>query len=111
MERDHEFTRVYWSGTAYWLDVDLALRRTGRTKLDEVLQRFDACCLPSERAWAPQAFVEKLDALAGSDVFAKRWRESRALRVFPAIPGLDSPADASIRSAIMRPAAPGAAAP
>jgi hypothetical protein len=111
MERDHEFTRVYWSGTAYWLDVDLALRRTGRTKLDEVLQRFDACCLPSERAWAPQAFVEKLDALAGSDVFAKRWREYRALRVFPAIPGLDSPADASIRSAIMRPAAPGAAAP
>ena len=111
MERDHEFTRVYWSGTAYWLDVDLALRRAGRTNLDEVLQRFDACCLPSERAWAPQAFVEKLDALAGTDLFARRWREYRALRVFPAVPGLDAPADASVRAAIMRPATPAAPAP
>jgi hypothetical protein len=110
MERDHDFTRIYWSGTAYWLDVDLALRRAGRTSLDEVLQRFDACCLPSEHAWAPQAFVEKLDALAGTDVFARRWREYRALRVFPAGPGIDSPADAPIRSAIMRSAAPVAVA-
>ncbi|WP_395680249.1 hypothetical protein [Dokdonella sp.] len=105
MERDHEFTRVYWSGTAYWLDADLALRRAsdGRMSLDEVLRRFASCCLPSKRAWAPEAFVEKLDALAGSDVFARRWREYRALRVFPAAPDLESPADAAIRAAIMRP--------
>ena len=83
----------------------------GDNRLDEVLQRFDACCLPSERAWAPQAFVEKLDALAGTDLFARRWREYRALHVFPAVPGLDAPADASVRAAIMRPAAFAAPAP
>ena len=103
MERDHDFTRIYWSGTAYWLDVDLALRRAGRTSLDEVLQRFDACCLPSERAWAPQAFVEKLDALAGTDVFARRWREYRVLTHFPAVAQLDAADDAAARDAIMRP--------
>lgn len=111
MERDHEFTRIYWSGTAYWLDVDLALRHAGRTSLDEVLQRFDACCLPSERAWAPQAFVEKLDALAGTDVFTRSWREYRALRVFPVVAGLDSTSDASIRAAIMAPTRTAAPAP
>ena len=103
MERDHDFGRVYWSGTAYWLAVDLELRRAHRPGIDAALQRFAACCLPSTRPWTPQAFVEKLDALAGSDVFAKRWREYRALRIFPAVPDLDSPADASIRAAIMRP--------
>lgn len=100
MERDHGFGRVYWSGTAYWLSVDLELRRAGRPGVDDALRRFAACCLPSARSWAPQAFVEKLDALAGTDVFAKHWREYRALRRFPDVP--DARNDAAIRAAIMR---------
>ncbi|HEU4663863.1 MAG TPA: hypothetical protein VFS55_07520 [Dokdonella sp.] len=103
MENDHGYTRVYWSGTAFWLAVDLELRRAsgGRLGVDDALRRFDDCCLATQE-WTPQAFVERLDALLGSDVFARRWRDYRALTRFPAVPALDDPADAAARSAIMR---------
>jgi hypothetical protein len=102
MERAHGYTRVYWSGTAYWLAVDLELRRAsgGRIGVDEALRRFDACCLAPTRSWTPQAFVERLDALAGTDVFARRWREYRTLTRFPATPALDT-VDAAARAGIM----------
>ncbi|HEY6941723.1 hypothetical protein [Dokdonella sp.] len=103
METDHGYGRVYWSGTAYWLVVDLELRRSsgGRLGVDEALRRFDACCL-AKQDWTPQAFVERLDALLGTDVFARRWHEYRGLAQFPDIPALDDPADAAVRAAIMR---------
>jgi len=79
------FMRVYWSGTAYWLEVDTELRRgsANRLSIDEALRRFDACCLPSYRRWEPAEFVAKLDALLGTDVFTRRFREYRARRDFP----------------------------
>ena len=81
----HDFMRIYWSGTAYWLEADAELRRTSgnRLSIDEALRRFDACCLPSYSAWEPADFVAKLDALLGTDVFGKRFREYDARRDFP----------------------------
>ncbi len=69
------FMRTYWSGTAYWLETDLALRRSSdnRLSVDEALRRFDACCLPSYRGWKPDDFVAKLDELLGTDVFRKQF--------------------------------------
>jgi hypothetical protein len=80
-----DFQRIYWSGTAYWLTVDVELRRASQNSLsvDEALRRFDACCLPSARRWAPDEFVAKLDALTGSDVFSKTFRVYRVRRDFP----------------------------
>ncbi|HKE46449.1 MAG TPA: hypothetical protein VKB52_00165 [Rhodanobacteraceae bacterium] len=85
LEKAHGFMRVYWSGTAYWLDVDTTLRRASgnRLSIDEALKRFDACCLPDSRGWTPQAFVAKLDALLGTDVFAKRYAAYRTRLDFP----------------------------
>jgi hypothetical protein len=85
-----DFQRIYWSGTAYWLAVDVELRRASRDRLsvDEALRRFDACCLPSERSWAPDEFVAKLDALIGSDVFSKTFRVYRVRRDFPDLAAL-----------------------
>jgi len=79
------FMRVYWSGTAYWLEVDTELRRSSGNRLgiDEALRRFDACCLPDHRGWKPEDFVAKLDALIGSDVFRRRFAEYRARTDFP----------------------------
>jgi hypothetical protein len=79
------FMRIYWSGTAYWLEADLELRRaSGNTlSVDEALKRFDACCLPDYRGWQPEAFVAKLDALVGSDVFRRKFDAYRARRDFP----------------------------
>ncbi|MEO5558737.1 MAG: hypothetical protein ABIR10_03555 [Dokdonella sp.] len=126
MGEHHDYQRIYWSGTAYWLVVDVELRHASRNRLsvDEALRRFDACCLPSSKHWAPDEFVAKLDALIGSHVFSKRFREYRARRDFP---GLAAPyaalaihregaalrfgegtAEAGVRDAIMRaaPASP-----
>ena len=124
MEREHAFNRVYWSGTAYWLDVDIALRLAsdGRMSVDEALRRFDACCLPATRDWSPDAFVAKLDALSGSRVFSQRFDAYRTLRTFPdvapsfealglraadgsVLPGTESQR-AHVRNAIMSPASP-----
>ncbi|GAA0711063.1 hypothetical protein [Dokdonella soli] len=90
MGERHDFQRVYWSGTAYWLQVDAELRRASanRMSVDEALRRFDACCLPSYRRWAPDEFVAKLDALAGSAVFTQRFREFRARHDFPELTAL-----------------------
>jgi hypothetical protein len=51
--------------------------------LETALSRFRDCCLPAYREWKPEDFVARLDALAGSDVFAPRYREFAAMRQFP----------------------------
>ena len=85
MGEHRAFMRVYWSGTAYWLEVDTELRAASANRLsvDEALRRFDACCLPSYRRWEPADFVAKLDALLGTDVFVRRFGEYRARHDFP----------------------------
>jgi hypothetical protein len=85
MHRSHAFQRVYWAGAAYWLTVDRDLRRDthGAMNLETALSRFRDCCLPAYRQWQPQDFVARLDALAGSAVFAKRYREFAQMRHFP----------------------------
>lgn len=85
MHRTHAFQRVYWAGAAFWLTVDNDLRRDSGEKLDldTVLGRFGACCLPAYREWQPEEFIARLDALAGSGVIAKRYREFAVQRSFP----------------------------
>jgi hypothetical protein len=121
MHRSHAYQRVYWAGAAYWLTVDRDLRRAsdGKMNLETGLSRFRDCCLPAYREWKPEDFVARLDALAGSDVFASRYREFAAMRQFPNWEKLYSDLgirdggehlvlatdakDASIREAIMAP--------
>ena len=115
------FMRIYWSGTAYWLEVDTELRRMSgnRLTIDEALHRFDDCCLPSYRAWEPAEFVAKLDALMGTDVFRKHFDAYATRRDFPDLKPLyarlgivragdslrfdDTAPDAGVRVAIMAP--------
>jgi len=85
MHRSHAYQRVYWAGAAYWLTVDRDLRRAsaGTMNLETALSRFRDCCLPAYREWKPEDFVARLDALAGTQVFASRYREFAAMRQFP----------------------------
>ena len=85
MHRTHAFQRVYWAGAAYWLTVDDDLRRESANKLslDDVLGRFRDCCLPAYSEWTPEEFVARLDELAASQVFARRYREFAAQKQFP----------------------------
>lgn len=120
MHARRAYYAVYWSGAAFWLETDLALRRTsaGALGVDEALKRFRACCLAQKREWRAAEFVDKLDALTGSNVFATHYRAFAGRRGFPSLDAsyarlglqrdaagtlhLVDAADAAIRDAIMR---------
>ncbi len=79
--------RVYWSGAAYWLQADVALRQAsdGELGLDEALARFADCCLPATRRWTPLEFAARLDALVGLQVFAPLAQSAARESGFPDI--------------------------
>jgi hypothetical protein len=77
--------RVYWAGAAYWLEMDLALRRMHDTSLIAVLDRHAHCCLDGNAHVAPEAFVAELDRVAGTELFRPRYLDYAAMRGFPAL--------------------------
>lgn len=85
MLRERAFQRVYWTGAAWWLQADVALRRRsgGRLGVADALLRFRDCCLAEAREWSPQDFVARLDALLGVDEFLTRYRAAAARTDFP----------------------------
>ncbi|MBD8524249.1 hypothetical protein [Pseudomarimonas arenosa] len=102
--------RVYWSGAAFWLQTDLALRSAGYS-LDQALAGFAERHLPSTRLWRPEAFVRALGehvSEAERDALQTRFSAYQARTDFPALPELlrqapdDGPPPAVV--AILRPA-------
>lgn len=77
--------RVYWAGAAYWLEMDLALRRDRDTTLQDVLDRYAQCCLEGTAHVAPEDFVAALDRAAGAELFAPRYRDYAGSTVFPSL--------------------------
>ncbi len=77
--------RVYWAGAAYWLEMDLALRRDHGTSLLDVLDRYAQCCLDGTAHVAPEDFVAALDRAAGVELFVPRYRDYAASTVFPSL--------------------------
>lgn len=77
--------RVYWAGAAYWLEMDLALRRHHDTTLEAVLDRYAQCCLDGTAHVAPEDFVAALDRAAGIALFVKRYRDYAESTVFPSL--------------------------
>ncbi|PKL99350.1 MAG: hypothetical protein CVV17_09205, partial [Gammaproteobacteria bacterium HGW-Gammaproteobacteria-7] len=114
--------RVYWSGAAYWLEADAALREHHGTTLDAVLAEFARRHLPAHTRWQAGQFADELDRLAGTRLFAPLYeRYARSTR-FPDLSdtyqrlGLGSGVDRlrlrdrapalAVREAIMAAAAP-----
>ncbi|MGQ0800920.1 MAG: M61 family metallopeptidase [Pseudomarimonas sp.] len=77
--------RVYWSGAAFWLEAELALRQRSGTDLAEALDVFARRHLPSDRQWQPERFVAELDAIAGMDVFVPLFDRYQRGTDFPAL--------------------------
>jgi hypothetical protein len=122
MRHNHAYMRVYWSGTAFFLEADLALRQASgnRQSLDSVLQAFVGCCLATVAVGSGPALVAALDTAAGRDVFTALYRRYSAAAGMPDFQrilgklGIEAPggkvsllpADKqteAIRAAIMRP--------
>ncbi len=84
MRQDGNYMRVYWSGVAFWLQADLALRARGQT-LDSVLAKFAACHLPADQRWVPTQLVGRLDEIAEADVFSPLYDTMIGSTEFPAL--------------------------
>ena len=79
--------RVYWSGAAYWLEMELALRRDHGMTLQAVLDRYAQCCLDGTAHVTPEDFVAALDRVAGIELFAPRYRDYAGSTDFPSLTG------------------------
>jgi hypothetical protein len=77
--------KVYWSGAALALiaDVQLRERSGGEASLDDVLEKFQACCLPSSRVWKGPELFAKFDELAGAAVFTPLYAQYADTVGFP----------------------------
>lgn len=86
LARGHRGTmRVYWAGAAFWLEADIALRRDHRSSLDDVLSRYSACCLRGTGEVAPKEFLDELDRLSRTTVFATLYARYAQSRQFPSL--------------------------
>jgi len=79
--------KVYWSGAALALIADVTLREQsgGEESLDLVLERLQACCLPSNRVWSGPELMEKMDSLTDYPVFTPLYRRYADTAGFPDI--------------------------
>jgi len=79
--------KVYWSGAALALMADVTLRERsdGEESLDDVLDKFQSCCLPSDRVWTGKELFTKFDTLASAPVFMPLYRRYADTAGFPDI--------------------------
>lgn len=95
--------KIYWSGAALALMADIELRRRsgGAESLDLVLDRMQACCLPSRRIWTGRDLFEQFDALIDQPLFVDLYERYADTRGFPDFEAaLEGPGLAEIRAAI-----------
>jgi len=77
--------KVYWSGAALALMADVTLRERsgGEETLDDVLDKFQSCCLPSDRVWTGKELFTKFDSLASAPVFMPLYKRHADTAGFP----------------------------
>lgn len=77
--------KVYWSGAALALMADVALRERsgGEEGLNDVLGRFQRCCLPSPEIWTGPEFFAKLDTLISEPLFIPLYKRYADTAGFP----------------------------
>ncbi len=77
--------KVYWTGAALALmaDVELRARSNGRDSLDDLLDRLQRCCLPSQRSWSGPELLTKLDSFVDDPLFMPLYRRYADTTGFP----------------------------
>lgn len=84
MRETRSFMRVYWAGTAYFLEADLLLRQQSNNQqsLDTVLRDFVDCCL-RDGYFSGWQLVQKFDQLSNSKVFSPLYNTYRSTYAQP----------------------------
>ena len=92
MWRERAFKRVYWTGAAFFLRVDVRLRAEtgGRHSLDRALAAFHRCCLDEDRDWSARSLVGTLGRLSVERI----WRQEYLATIDgEAVPRVDGALD------------------
>ena len=90
MWRERAFRRVYWTGAAYFLRVDVRLRResAGKHSLDSALAEFNRCWRDSREDWTARQLLDRLGQLTIPGIWQEEY-EAMIDRV--AVPDVDAP--------------------
>lgn len=77
--------KVYWAGAALALIADVKLRERsgGKEGLDDVLGRFQDCCLPSPAVWTGPELFAKFDTLITEPLFTPLYKRYAETAGFP----------------------------
>lgn len=77
--------KVYWSGAALALmaDTELRQRSGGKESLDDVLDRFQRCCLPSAFTWSGIELFSMFDTLIDTPLFVELYTKYAETPGFP----------------------------
>lgn len=83
--RDSRATKhIYWGGAAIFLLADIQLRQLEQpSSLDEVLDKLQKCCIPSDTLWSAKQLTNTLDQLSHSRIFSGLLSHQARLNRFP----------------------------
>ena len=79
------FMRVYWSGTLFFLEADIALRERsdGAQSLDSVLKTFIQCCRPQRSYWQGSSLIDALDEASETGIFSDLYKRFQVAKAMP----------------------------
>ncbi|AZZ97494.1 hypothetical protein [Pseudoalteromonas sp. R3] len=87
MWRRRAHARVYWSGAAFFIEAELALRQKDPSlTLVALLKRYQACCRASAPDGQPDSakvFLAQLDSLSRSSIFSNLYHSYKLRKDFP----------------------------
>lgn len=83
MWRKRAFRRVYWSGAAFFIELDNALIENG-SNLAAIISKYSRCCLTDEAEGAE--LMQTFDKLSKSTLFSETYKRYQHRTNFPNIP-------------------------
>ena len=82
MHKNKAYMRVYWSGTAYFLEADYLLHQQ-ENSLSLIINQYISCCLTDEADG--KSLVADLDRLSQSNIFSALYKQYKYRTDFPDI--------------------------
>ena len=79
------FMRVYWSGTLFFLEADIALRERidSKQSLDSVLKTFIQCCRPRRSYWQGSSLIDAFDEASETSIFSDLYKRFQVAKALP----------------------------
>ncbi|WP_018692183.1 M61 family metallopeptidase [Algicola sagamiensis] len=84
MHTSRSYMRVYWTGTAFFLEADFRLRtQTPDWTLDLVLKELNTCCRHQRKVWSTELLIHHFDQISHTKIFSSQWQAFKQMKGFP----------------------------